>query len=123
MLVQDFIRSCLLRELTASQLVAIATRSDTGSHNRLDLIQSLVPPHYVCNGYVSNMYIYYWHFSNGAPCSPPLHGSPLFMVLHPSFHGASPIHYPSILFHGPPPSPTLTQSFPLLTLLNVIFSF
>jgi hypothetical protein len=30
-----------------------ATRSDTGSHNRLDLIQSLVPPHYVCNGYVS----------------------------------------------------------------------
>jgi hypothetical protein len=26
------IRSCLLRELTASQLVAIATRSDTGSH-------------------------------------------------------------------------------------------
>ena len=44
---------CLLRELTASQLVAIATHSDTGSHNRLDLIQSLVPPHYVCNGYVS----------------------------------------------------------------------
>jgi hypothetical protein len=27
--------------------------SDTGSHNRLDLIQSLVPPHYVCNGYIS----------------------------------------------------------------------
>jgi hypothetical protein len=26
--------------------------SDTGSHNRLDLIQSIVPPHYVCNGYV-----------------------------------------------------------------------
>jgi hypothetical protein len=24
-----------------------------GSHNRLDLIQSLVPPHYVCNGYIS----------------------------------------------------------------------
>jgi hypothetical protein len=38
--------------LTASQLVAIATCSDTGSHNRLDLIQSLVPPHYVYNGYV-----------------------------------------------------------------------
>jgi hypothetical protein len=38
-----------LRELTASQL---ATRSDTSSHNRLDLIQSLVPPHYVCNGYI-----------------------------------------------------------------------
>jgi hypothetical protein len=31
----------------------IATRSDTGSHNMLDLIQSLVPPHYVCNGYLS----------------------------------------------------------------------
>jgi hypothetical protein len=46
------IRSCLLRDLTASQIVAIATRSDTASHNRLDLIQSLVPPHYVCNGYV-----------------------------------------------------------------------
>jgi hypothetical protein len=38
------IRSSLLRELTASQLVAIATRGDTGSHNRLDLIQSLVAP-------------------------------------------------------------------------------
>ena len=46
-------KSCLLCELTASQLVAITTHSDTGSHNRLDLIQSLVPPHYVCNGYVS----------------------------------------------------------------------
>ena len=34
-----------MRELTA-------TRSDTGSHNRLDLIHSLVPIHYVCNGYV-----------------------------------------------------------------------
>ena len=45
--------SCLLRELTASQLVAIATRIDTGSHNRLDLIHSIVPPHYVCNGYIS----------------------------------------------------------------------
>ena len=47
-----YIRSSLLRELTTSQLVAIATRSDTGSHNRFDLIQSLAPPHYVCNGYV-----------------------------------------------------------------------
>jgi hypothetical protein len=42
-----------LRELTVSQLVAIAIRSDTGSHNRLDLIQSRVPPHYVCNRYLS----------------------------------------------------------------------
>ena len=41
-----------MREQTASQLVAITTRSDTGSHNGLDLIQSLVPPHYVCNEYV-----------------------------------------------------------------------
>ena len=52
------IRSCLLREQTASQLVAIATRSDTGSHNRLDLIHSLVPPHYVCNGYISAHQLY-----------------------------------------------------------------
>jgi hypothetical protein len=44
-----YIRSSLLRELITSQLVAVATHSDTGSHNRLDLIQSLVPPHYVCN--------------------------------------------------------------------------
>ena len=34
--------------------VAVATLSDTGSHNRLDLIQSLVPTHYVCNMIVSN---------------------------------------------------------------------
>jgi hypothetical protein len=39
-------------ELTTSQLVAITTRSDTGSHNRLDLIQSLVPRHYVYNRYL-----------------------------------------------------------------------
>ena len=44
----------MLRELTASQLVAIATGSDTGSHNRLDLIPNLVPTHYVCNWYISN---------------------------------------------------------------------
>jgi hypothetical protein len=41
--------SCLLRELTAT----IVTRSDTRSHNRLGLIQSLVPPHYAYNGYTS----------------------------------------------------------------------
>ena len=45
-----------MRELTASQLVAVATRSDTGSHNRLDLIQSLVPPHKICNGYVADIF-------------------------------------------------------------------
>jgi hypothetical protein len=51
-LVQDF-RSCLLREQTALQLVAFATRSDIGSHNKFDLAQSIVPTHYVCNGYLS----------------------------------------------------------------------
>jgi len=47
-----YIRSCLLRELTASQLVAFATHIDTDSHNRLDLIQGLVPKHYVCNKFI-----------------------------------------------------------------------
>ena len=56
MVVQDFIRSCLLRELTASQLVTIATRSDTGPHNRLDPIQSLVPPHYVCQRWIQGFF-------------------------------------------------------------------
>jgi hypothetical protein len=37
---------------TVYQVLSVATRSDTGSHNRLDLIQSLVPPHYACNGYL-----------------------------------------------------------------------
>ena len=36
----------------------ITTRSDTGSHNRLDLIHSLVPPHYIYNGYVYRQYMY-----------------------------------------------------------------
>ena len=45
-------RSRLSCELTASQLVDSATRSHTGSHNRLDLIQSIVLTHYVCNGYI-----------------------------------------------------------------------
>ena len=36
------IRSRLSCELTTSLLVAIATHSDTGSHNQLDLLQSLV---------------------------------------------------------------------------------
>jgi hypothetical protein len=52
-----YIRSCLLCEITALQLITFATRSDTGSYNRLDLIQHVVPPHYVCNGYLS----YYRH--------------------------------------------------------------
>jgi hypothetical protein len=49
--------SCLLYELTGSQLVAFATRSDTDSQNKLDLIQSLVPTHYVCNGYLLHMFL------------------------------------------------------------------
>ena len=47
--------------------ITIATRSDTGSHNRLDLIQSLVPPHYVCNGYIlmilQYMILYWWYYN------------------------------------------------------------
>jgi hypothetical protein len=40
----------------------ITHRIDTGSHNRLDLIQSIVPPHYVCNGYLSNIiYVFLWN--------------------------------------------------------------
>ena len=54
MLVQDFISGH--KALSLSQLVALATRSDTGSHNRLDLIHNLVPTHYVCNGYVYALY-------------------------------------------------------------------
>ena len=53
-----YIMSCLLRELTASQFVSSATRSDTGSYDSLDLIQSLVPTHYVCNGYVFGFHVF-----------------------------------------------------------------
>ena len=35
------------------------TTRDTGSHNSLNLIQSLVPPHYVCNGYLSQL-LFFW---------------------------------------------------------------
>jgi len=57
----------------------ITTRSDTGSHNRHNLIQSLVPPHYVhvCNRYIydcflckikgngilQSVYTLFWHVS------------------------------------------------------------
>jgi hypothetical protein len=44
----EYFRSCLLSDLTASELVAFATRGDIGSQNRLDLIQRLVSSHYVC---------------------------------------------------------------------------
>jgi hypothetical protein len=36
-----------------NRITTLATRSDIGSHNRFDLIQSLVPPYYVCN---TNLY-------------------------------------------------------------------
>ena len=42
----------VLSVVWTNRITTLATRSDIGSHNRLDLIQSLVPPHYVCNGYV-----------------------------------------------------------------------
>jgi len=34
-------------------LTAIVIHSDTGSHNRIDLIKSIVPAHYACNWCVS----------------------------------------------------------------------
>ena len=37
---------------SASQLVVIAIRGDTGSYNKFDLMQSLIPTRYLCNGYV-----------------------------------------------------------------------
>jgi hypothetical protein len=43
---------CVLYLQCSHLSVAIATRSDPASHNRLDLMQSLVPTHYVCNGYI-----------------------------------------------------------------------
>jgi hypothetical protein len=46
-LVQDFIPGLagLLRELTAPLLVAIATRSDKGSHYRLDMMHKVLYQH------------------------------------------------------------------------------
>ena len=42
-------KSRLLLELIASLIGAIATRSSPGSHNMIDLMQSLVPTLSVCN--------------------------------------------------------------------------
>jgi hypothetical protein len=42
--------SVVIQHLVSDRRLSL---SDTGSHNRLDLIQSLVPPYYVCNGYIS----------------------------------------------------------------------
>jgi hypothetical protein len=41
----------LLRELTTSQPVDMATCSDSGFHNIIDLIQRRIPTHNVCNEY------------------------------------------------------------------------
>jgi hypothetical protein len=45
-------------------ITKIVTRSDNGSHNRLDLIQSCIPTHSVCNEYVSSeifvMFLLVW---------------------------------------------------------------
>ena len=55
----------LLYELTASQLVTIATR-DTGLQNRL------VPTHYVCNGYLSAKFCQLQMTSSMNPLDSPL---------------------------------------------------
>ena len=36
--------------------------SDTGSHNRLELIQGLVPSHYACNGYIFLPWFFFYIF-------------------------------------------------------------
>ena len=41
----------LLRKAEFTKIIEKYHSSDTGSHNRLDLIQSLVPPHYVYKSY------------------------------------------------------------------------
>jgi hypothetical protein len=40
-----------------NQVSPVATRSNTGSHNRLDLIQTLVATHYAYNWYIFNFTI------------------------------------------------------------------
>ena len=51
-LVQHFVSGLVCCVNKPHHNSAIAIRSDTGSHNRLDLIQSLAQPHYVCHGYI-----------------------------------------------------------------------
>jgi hypothetical protein len=46
----------LLRKAEFTKIIEKYHSSDTGSHNRLDLMQSLVPPHYVYNGYAYKSY-------------------------------------------------------------------
>jgi hypothetical protein len=47
-----YIRSRLSLKQTTPLLVTIAARSDPSSYNWLDLIQSLILPHRVGNGYI-----------------------------------------------------------------------
>ena len=42
------------------KLDAITTRGDTSSHNRIDLIQSLVPTHYACGEFILFSYRAYF---------------------------------------------------------------
>ena len=53
-----------MRELTTSLLVAVAIRSDTGSPNRLDLIQSLVPINFVMSWVFIDVNINYTNVKN-----------------------------------------------------------
>jgi hypothetical protein len=53
-----------LGELTTSLLVAVAIRSDTGSPNRLDLIQSLVPINLVMSWVFIDVNINYTNVKN-----------------------------------------------------------
>ena len=47
---------CRTIEEWTNRITTIAACSDNGSHNRFDLIQSLVPTHYICNGYYIRVY-------------------------------------------------------------------
>ena len=51
---------------TLYQVFPVVTRNDAGSHNRVDLIQSLVPPHYVCNGYLYQVLPVVTHSDTGS---------------------------------------------------------
>ena len=50
----------LVKLITYIQHVGITASRNTDSHNRLDLIQSLVPIQYVCNGYIYRGGQFYW---------------------------------------------------------------
>ena len=72
---KTFIRSRLLSLLTASLPFVNAARSDAGSHNRLDLIQSRVPAYYVCNRNVCSICKWWAYY-----VSPSNEGRPIVLV-------------------------------------------